>query len=204
MLSVDLEWRGRPVAIDPGTYSYNTKGKFAGALAEAAVHNTITFAGTEPMERIGRFLFLPWPEGEAGFVNDGNGFTARHSGWNRIGVSHYRTILRLGNNGFVVKDEIFCRNPCSARVHWLFQDWPFELEAADARLVLRTDAGKVAMSWTGAPEGIVTLVRADPASARGWQAPHYHQAVPALSLAIDIRLCGRLSLETRFQPIGAD
>ena len=196
---MDLAWRGQPIAIDAGTYSYHTKGKFSGALKEAAVHNTVTFDGLEPMTKAGRFLYLPWPRGDARWNGARDAFTATHDGWARWGVSHRRTVRLLGEDRAEVDDEVTAARPCLARVQWLLADWPYRLDTARQRLVLETPAGAYVVSWKAA-DARVTLVRADAPTARGWWSPCYAQAVPALSLAIEFSFSGGARCVTNFAP----
>lgn len=193
LLHVSLDWRGYPIAIDAGSYSYNAEGPFAGALKSAAVHNTVTFDGAEPMQKVGRFLYLPWPRGHARWADGGEAFVASHDGWDRHGVSHTR-FVQLREGDLVVRDRVSSRAPHQARLHWLLSDLPYEFDGVARRLVLRTAAGAVSFQWS---TGEATLIRADPNSGRGWWSPYYFRAEPALSLAVSFPCSGTAEMETR-------
>ncbi len=60
MLHVDLWWRGHNVALDAGTYSYNAPEPWDNVLAQTAYHNTVTVDDLDQMERVAKFLWLPW------------------------------------------------------------------------------------------------------------------------------------------------
>lgn len=197
LLHVDLEWRGQPIAIDAGTYSYNAPGPFTGALKEAALHNTVTFDGGEPMEKAGRFLFLPWPTGQAGW--EGDIFAASHDGWSRICARHWRRV-RATADGFEVEDCLSGTGRLHARLHWLIADQEYVMDGANSTLRLSTAAGPVTMKWS-APAGFsVTLVRAAPESNRGWWSPYYGHVTPAISLAIEFDFEGEVRVTTNFAP----
>ena len=200
LLHADIEWRGQPIAIDPGTFSYNTTGVFAGAFAEAAVHNSITFGGAEPMEKAGRFLYLPWPAGAAAWDGTGQEFSATHDGWDRRHARHSRRVRSPEPHVFLIEDRLVGRRQGTARLHWLLADYEHELDVAHGRLLLHTPAGVFVAAWQ-VPGARVTLVRADPASARGWWSPHYGQVAPALSLAIEWEFTGDAGVTTRLGPL---
>ncbi len=203
LLHLDLEWRGLPIVHDAGTYSYNTPGVFAGGLKEARVHNTLTFDDAEPLEKAGRFLYLPWPRGRAAWDETTNEFVATHEGWARLGLSHDRRLSRLASDRVVVTDRVRGSGRHRGRLHWLLADLPHRFEPQVNRLILHTPAGDYSVTWavTG---GVATLVRADPDAARGWWAPYYDHAASALSLAIEFDFSAAAEVSTTFGPAWSD
>ncbi len=197
LLHVSIEWREQPIAIDPGTYSYNTPGRFAGAMKEAAVHNTVTFGSEEPMTKLGRFLYLPWPLGAAG-AEGADAFGATHDAWSRLAAGHGRTIRAVGADTFDVEDRLYRARPGRVAVHWLLADYKHQLEPSTLRLA--TPRGAFTLRWRAPTGARVSLVRAEPASNRGWQSPRYGEAVPALSLVIDFEFSGDAMVTTSFGP----
>jgi hypothetical protein len=200
LLHVDLEWRGQPIAIDAGTYSYNTPGPFAGGMKEAALHNTVALDGAEPLEKVGRFLYLPWPGGRAGWNDPTNEFVATHDGWARLGMNHERRLGPAVADRVVVTDRVRGAGRHRGRLQWLLADLPYRFEPAAHRLVLTTPAGDYAVTWS-VPGGTATLVRADPATARGWWSPYYTYAAPALSLVIEFDFSDAIKVSTTFAPV---
>jgi Heparinase II/III-like protein/Heparinase II/III N-terminus len=197
LLHVDLAWRGERIAHDAGTYSYNTPGAFRGAFKKAAVHNTVTFEGCEPMRKAGRFLFLPWPRGEVGWIDEAT-FFATHDGWREHGMRHERIVTVPVSERFVVRDKLEARvGARRARVHWLLADVPHEFQAEHRQLLLRTPVGGFLVTWS---EGEAKLLRADSSSDRGWWSPRYHQAEPALCLTLEVAVSPRACIETIFAP----
>lgn len=197
LLHVDFEWRGIFIAHDVGSYSYNAKGAFHGALKEARVHNTITFGGEEPMTKVSRFLYLPWP---AGRVSE-DVHEATHNGWRAKGCEHRRRVAPISGEGFKVIDSISCRRRERVRLHWLLADWPHEFQPEASRVVLITPSGRQGVTWTAPVGAVATLVRADEGSNRGWWSPHYLEVKPALSLAVEFDLRGEATVETRFEAL---
>lgn len=200
LLHIDIEWRGQSIAIDAGSYSYNSPGRFAGSLKEAAVHNTVTFDGGEPMTKAGRFLYLPWPKGRAAWREQGKEFEASHNGWKKNRAHHLRRVRTL-ESGFEVEDLLTAKVRTRARLHWLLADGEQQLDISTATLRLATPAGCFSLSWKVSANARVTLVRADPHSDRGWASPYYGETVPALSLAIEFEFSGEAQVATTFRPV---
>lgn len=199
MLHTDIEWRGQPIAIDAGTYSYNAQGHFAGALKEARVHNTVTFRDREPMPKAGRFLYLPWPRGSAAWTDEET-FAASHEAWLAFGVTHERRVRGSVGDGFEIEDRLVGGRTTIASLRWLLADHPHELSVGASVLRLLTSEGPFAVAWRVPAGARVTLVRADESSVRGWCSPHYGEAKPALSLAIEFEFDGDARCTTRFSP----
>lgn len=204
MLHVDLEWRDVPVVFDAGTYSYSPGTSARGALADAAVHNTATIDGDEPMRKVSRFLYLPWPRGAAGWDGDARWFEATHDGWGWRDVQHRRRIASPAGERFVVEDRLSGHGPHRVRLHWLLLDAPFQFEPQLSRLTLQTSPGSYRLQWSGLPASArVTVQRADPESSRGWWSPCYQSAEPALSLALEFPFEGDVSVTMSLGPVDA-
>jgi hypothetical protein len=197
MLHVDLTWRGHAIAHDAGTFSYNVAGQFAGALKDASVHNTLTVERQEPLRKVTRFLYLPWPRGEAGWLDDRQTFFGTHNGWRRLGVTHRREIAAVGPSSFEVRDYIASIAKRRVCLHWLLVDVPCRL-GSDI-LQLDTSVGAFTVSW-GGTNIQASIMRADPKSPEGWWAPHYYSAAPAVSLSLHFDVNGELEVITRFTP----
>ena len=140
-LHLDLWWRGLNVAQDAGTYLYNGTPPWENALDGSFVHNTVTVAGQEQMQRAGRFLWLEWAQGQvvSGELN-GEGvwkrLAARHDGYRHLGIYHQRQVCVLAGERWVVVDtvdELLQHNKIARRkskttfrLHWLLPDWPWD------------------------------------------------------------------------------
>jgi len=190
MLHVDLWWRGQNVAVDAGTYGYNAPEPWNNPLAETAYHNTVSVDGSSQMERVGRFMWLPWLRGHSRPTRRSSGgalcyWQGQHDGYQRLKapVVHRRGILRLGGEHWFVVDDLRARRPHRYRLHWLLMDAPYDWDQATRRLTLSTSAGSYTTQLGSlGDDGRCTLRRADEQSPRGWRARYYSQREPALSL----------------------
>jgi hypothetical protein len=160
----------------------------------------MTFDGKEPMRKVGRFLYLPWPRGTAAWQEARKCFSAEHDGWRNVGVTHRREVFTPAAEEFVIADIVNAPEQHFARLHWLLGDWEHSLDIAASRLWLKTPGGGVAVAWSAPNTARVTLVRAEPSSNRGWWSPYYFHAAPALSLTIDFAFRGEIRVQTRFGP----
>lgn len=195
-LHVDLWWRGLNVAVDPGTYSYNANPPWDNALAETVCHNTVTVDGRSQMDRVGRFLWLPWAQGRCTrLVRSPSRALAYwegvHNGYNRLPapVTHRRGLLRLGGDNWVVVDKLQSTSAHDYRLHWLLADLPYAWDTESCRLMLDTSDGPYHVVTGSTGCGVsATVIRADPQSPRGWSSRHYLSKEPALSLAVYTRV----------------
>ncbi|HJQ22301.1 MAG TPA: alginate lyase family protein [Blastocatellia bacterium] len=195
MLHVDLWWRGENIAVDAGTFSYHAPAPWDNELARTAYHNTVAVDGCDQMARAGRFLWLPWLRGcMTDYRRSAGGHLAywqgEHDGYQRLKspVMHRRAVLRVGDECWVVADQLGGEAEHDYRLHWLFADLPFAWDEAQHRLTLHTAAGAYAAHLLGLPRaGRCSIMRADPRSARGWRAAYYFDREPALSLDLQCR-----------------
>ncbi|MBE0699831.1 MAG: alginate lyase family protein, partial [Anaerolineaceae bacterium] len=150
-LHVDLWWKGENIARDSGTYRYTAPLPWDNALAQTAVHNTITVNHQNQMLRAGRFLWLDWAQ--AKLFSPPNIQTetlaAQHNGYAHLGVIHRRVLKRVDPRHWQIADDL--RSTTNPRldisrgklypftIHWLLPDWPWNLD--DSTLTLDHPAG---------------------------------------------------------------
>lgn len=144
-LHLDLWWRGINIALDPGTYLYNTPPPWDNSLARTAVHNTVQLGELDQMTCAGRFLWLDWAQAEivsSQFADDHSlvSLTAQHGGYLRVGALH-RRMVQSREDGWWVKDDLLpcgvrhkTSSPVVARLHWLLPDWPWEIDDSNNQL----------------------------------------------------------------------
>ncbi len=194
MLHVDIWWQGENIAIDPGTYSYNSPPPWNNRFAHTAHHNTVTVDGQDQMERAGRFLWLPWINGKSFGRNvpthgDVSCWNGEHDGYQRLSdpVTHRRGVVRLGANHWLVVDSLSGREPHSYCLNWLFLDAPYELDLTKQSLELATPVGRYRLA-VAASTGVLplNLVRASADSAYGWRSSFYHDREPAISVRAEV------------------
>ena len=195
LLHVDLWWRGQNIALDPGTYSYNGPHPWSNALAGTLYHNTVSVDGRDQMERVSRFLWLPWLRGRLRFfqaISHGSltYLEGEHPGYQRLNppVRHRRGIVRLEEEWWLVIDFLSSRRDHDYRLHWLFQNAPYSWEENAGLLLLRTPAGPYWIRMGGsAGYGAWSLMHGDEKTPRGWSAPYYWYRQPALSVSLTVR-----------------
>jgi len=191
---VDLWWRGLNVALDPGTYSYNAPEPWNNPLAGSAHHNTVTVDGLDQMDRVGRFLWLPWPRASSrGVLRSTTGHLAIWQGTHdayrrrRSGPLHRRSIVLLGGERWLVVDRLIGSRPHRYRLQWLLADTTMAYEKSSGSLVLHFDGGDFHIRIAASADPVeFALVRADDGSPRGWEASAYDHRKPALSLSAEI------------------
>lgn len=190
MLHVDLWWRGQNVALDAGSYSYYAPAPWNKGLGHTAYHNTVTIDGLDQMDRVGRFLWLPWLRSRVRWKQESPGghltyWEGEHFGYQRLKppALHRRGVLRLGDEGWLILDRVTSRVEHCYRLHWLFPAVPYEWDAEAGCLTLHTLVGPYYVQMAPfSGDSTCSLVRSDEHSPRGWRAPYYRYREPALSV----------------------
>jgi hypothetical protein len=159
-LHVDVRLNGKPVVVDPGTFSYNSAPPWNNGLAEARVHNGPMVDGRVRAARGPRFLWLSWPEativraqqaasGRAELVAEAPGV---------------RRSVSVSSDRVVVTDEMIDARATRMRICWLLHP--------EADL-----AGVSCSSPWSMVEGAEDTT--------GWYSPHYGKRIPSRALVID-------------------
>jgi hypothetical protein len=138
-LHLDLWWRGENIARDSGTYLYNGTPPWQNSLATAKVHNTGIVDEKEPMSRAGRFLWLDWAQGmllyhqksEDGLIECISG---EHDGYQELNLHIRRSVIRAGDEFWMVVDDVIGNGRHSLRCGWLLPNDPWELDGASVLL----------------------------------------------------------------------
>jgi len=224
-LHFDLWWRGLNVAQDAGTYLYNADPPWDNALTHTAVHNTVLVDSQEQMTRAGRFLYLDRAQAEIVAqerAEDGSWerLIAQHDGYQRLGVTHQRTVTAHQDDRWIVEDQLLPANrsplsaPRSARLHWLLPDWMYELSHSGLGIRIKSPFG-----WVSISIRVVVGEHVQPATCNlqliragevlygnspahptwGWVSPTYGMKVPALSFSITVNGLLPLTLLTEWK-----
>jgi asparagine synthase (glutamine-hydrolysing) len=194
MLHVDLWWRGINIAMDSGTYSYNTAKPWNNPFAHTPYHNTVTVDGRDQMDRIGTFLWFPWLRGKVrcmkrSSVGHITYWEGSHDGYRRLSssVNHRRGILRLGEESWLVMDQLKGSTLHRYRLNWLFPDIAYRWDEPQGLLTLSTEAGPYCIQMQPLDrKGVYCLICGDDTSPRGWRAPYYAAREPALSVELTV------------------
>ena len=195
-LHVDVSYKGLPISLDGGSYSYNSRERFS-QLGAAAHHNVLVVDNREPMRKFSRFLYLPWPKGRLSIGN--KGITASYECYGNLQISWARTVTPRERGGFEIHDRICGAAGRHLRWHWRLFDGPWgsrkdSLEIHDGRL-------HYAIQWCGTLKVQSRLVRAAESTAWGWWSPHYSGIEPACSLLLDGIGSSEAVLTTAFFPL---
>jgi hypothetical protein len=190
LLHCDVVWRGLRLSRDAGTFSYNAPAPWENGLASTRYHGTVEVDGVSQMDRVARFIWVPWPQCRmTGRGSDpANGcewIDATHDGYARLPdpVTHQRRVVLVGSMAVVVFDRILGRRPHLARLHWLLPDLPAQSGPQPGQFELQRESGRVAVCvGTRDGGGHGGLHRGSPGDARGWESRYYLRLDPALSL----------------------
>lgn len=206
-LHFDL-WRdGRNVARDPGTYRYQADPPWDNALAQARVHNTVTIGGMEPMQPVTRFLWLGWDQGRLlGRWRTADGalemLAAERQGYRSLGISHVRTVVRAGDDLWLVVDDLTrwqrgrpgdMTIPPAAMATWNLPDWLFALDGRMLTLEVPGEAKPLRVQPSAGQAGLYragqlvagTGVQPDLLT-WGWWSRTYGHKEPGLLLAVEV------------------
>jgi hypothetical protein len=191
LLHLDVWWKGVNVLRDSGSFSYNLDPwdrHFPGTSA----HNTVEVGGADQMVKGRRFTWTHLAAGSlrrfvSGFGPEIDLFEGEHDGYRRLACRalHRRAVLRLGERGWLVVDDVLGRDEVPLRLLWHLADVPATLKGRRAELV--TSAGPVSILLTAdGPPPAVRLARgAVQPRPLGWQSLRYGErtAAPALEVA---------------------
>ncbi len=187
---VDLWSDGTNLAIDPGTFSYNGQGKYAGVpLALSRYHNSVLINDREPAKQLGPFLFDRWPQSKlAHFGSSKSGRSSLLQGYRTDRtvasgeVIHRRAIGQFPGDFWLIIDQIDCPSPVATRLHWLI----------DSRFCRNTNLNRWeladhAQAWmlqieSSTPKSTMNEKMGCEQTPRGWFANRYLSCRPALSL----------------------
>jgi hypothetical protein len=127
-------------------------------------------------------------------------FRATHDGYGRDAQIE-RSITSPSTGVFEVSDKIIVRQPRHVRIHWLLTDADWQLDAAAGTVSAKLPEGNFTLTWQcSQPASAASLVRADPASTRGWWSPAYGVKAAAVSFELLYDISAKLEVTTRFSP----
>jgi asparagine synthase (glutamine-hydrolysing) len=198
-LHVDLWWRGENIACDAGTYLYSGEGIWRNGLAHTPAHNTVIVDHKDQMKMVSRFTWTDWARGKV-LRHDEKLWQGEHDGYQRLAdpVHHKRTILSLGEDRWLIMDQLNGKQNHHYALHWLLCDGEYGVQDAPrgyapAKFGIWLDVLDSKLSDSkvfiqmGLTEGNVnfSIVRADPNSTRGWHSRYYGHKEPAISVMLE-------------------
>jgi hypothetical protein len=180
--ALSILWRrgGRDMLIDPGTYTYTGDPAWRAYFRGTAAHNTVTVDEQDQAVQETAFQWSrPYATELVRSEQRGNGevaLLARHDGYARLGVEHWRGVCSLEGGGWLIWDHLTGRG-----VHRLDLHWHLGVEVdegQDGALLLGRDPAASLVVAGGA----LTLLRGETAPLRGWRSRRYGQKEPSVTL----------------------
>lgn len=194
-LHVDLWWKGINVLCDAGTYLYNGTPPWNNGLATSTVHNTVSVDNLDQMTAYSRFLWLDWSRGNV-HHHDDSYWEGSHDGYLRLKspVACRRAIQRLGNDAWLIADELSSDKPHNYRLHWLLPKFPYNIYQ-DA-VSLETNNGYLFLYFSQS----VGFRPPEEGQTEGWRSTTYAEKQPALSFTLSTTTESSIVFWTVFSP----
>jgi hypothetical protein len=182
-LSLALVIEGRPLLIDPGTYTYTMDAAMRDRMRSTSSHNTITLDGRSQSQPDGPFHWWSTVDARVVTCRCNPAFDvieAAHDGY--LPARHRRTVVRAAEAGWLIVDAIIdAGRRHSAEACWHF-DPAWHLTRVDERLrAAHADGASVWVLYGG---GAVTMAHpGDPGA--GCYAPVYGQLVATTTVRLN-------------------
>jgi hypothetical protein len=127
-LSIALTLDGNPIFVDAGTYTYYIEKEWRKYFVSTLAHNTICIDNVNQAEYIGPTMWLQHYDVEVLNAKQQAELeiaSARHSGYNKIGCSHERTVeFNREKEIFVITDQVIVNKES----HKILQPWQLHPE----------------------------------------------------------------------------
>lgn len=171
-LSFILHVDGKPVLVDPGTFTYHTHKDLRAYFVSTIAHNTVCVNGKNQANQAGPTMWLNHYKAKVVSCDEKSGeVVATHNGYASDGVTHMRKIqFNRDKNEFMIVDTLRCEKVATVEI-------PFHLHP---EMTVRLDGRMVALDVPGArrvlielDEKLTYMVRDD-----GWYSEHFGEKVP--------------------------
>jgi Heparinase II/III-like protein/Heparinase II/III N-terminus len=192
-LSFTLSVAGRPMLIDPGTYSYHTQPRWRDYFRGTSAHNTLAIDHLDQSVPGGAFLWSRHASTRClvfALGPDHERIVAEHDGYRRLPdpVTHRREILyQPAARVISVTDRIRCTSAHDVEIYWHF--------AQECRVTLEGDAARatrdgiwVVLRWPAPLHA--TLLRGSVDPIQGWISHRFDEKVPTDTLVVSGRVAG--------------
>ncbi len=181
----------RPLAIDPGTFTYTMSREWRDRLRSSAWHNTLTLDGRSQSVPDGPFHWRSAATArEQASERDEEYwfFEGVHDGY--LPLVHRRRVAALGSGCLVVVDTVLGTGDHRAEVHWHpHETWRARQEAEDVIVLDHERGGSCQLATPGNTPAILV---ADEATGLGWRSPAYGSLLPCTT--VRLVAAGRLPL----------
>lgn len=211
-LHVDVWFAGSSLAIDPGTYRYNADLHWSVIpLALGKHHNVINCGETDLAKRVGRFLYVPWPQAEIDAKlesNDGGSTMVAAKFGRSIGqIHHWHRTLRVDEKCVEVIDQVHCHRDSKIHLNWQLVDGEIQSSGKISKgaghwVRWHTDVGLAELKVQAVlpKESCRVAMQRATATAAGWYAPRYGELAPCHSImtAFDCADETRVQINSQF------
>ena len=172
-LAVTLDLGGKPVLLDPGTFAYNMGAEWRRYFRGTRAHNTVTVDEADQSIQAGTFLWSASYRAEL-LAADAERLLARHTGYRRSGITHWRGLLLRGD-ALLVWDLLEGGGEHQFDLHWHLGLIPVAL--GDGRFGLEKHHMRLQGGEVSAHAGELT-------PPLGWVAPTYGKRRPTTTVRV--------------------
>jgi hypothetical protein len=200
-LAFTLSVAGKPILVDPGTFSYSAM-PWRRYFRSTAAHNTVVIDGRDQSEFGGSFLWLEHANAVVDTfyaAGDEQTLTAHHDGYRRLSdpVRHRRTWRYTAGVATVgITDELACSSTHSVAIYWHFA--PECAVAVEGNSVVANREGvRVVLRC---PNGLApTLVTGSEEPPLGWLSAGFDTKVPATTAVFGGQIAGNAIFRTELR-----
>lgn len=202
-LSLQLSVGGRPVLVDPGTYSYHGPLAWREHFRSTRAHNTVEVDGTSQSVSGGRFMWVRHAGARClAFDDDGSvqrcaGRLDRYAGVPGE-VSHQRSVHYHRHSGLIeVSDRLEGRGSHTLALHWhIAPEVQVDMSGGEVRLC--TPTHEILLELPG--EGRVERLQARDDSPQAWVSTRYERREPSSVIRVTLEAAALpLELTTRIR-----
>ena len=202
-LAFTLSVGGKPMLVDPGTFSYSTQ-PWRRYFRSTAAHNTVVVDDQDQSGYGGSFLWLEHANAVVETFRasgDEQTLTAHHDGYRRLSdpVRHRRTWrYTAGIANLAVTDELACSGAHSIAIYWHFAPECAVVVDADTVVASREDV-RVTIGCRDGSQGTLKpeIVRAREEPPLGWFSKGFDVKEPAPTAVFAGKIEGNAILRTR-------
>ena len=209
-LHVDLWYHGYNIALDAGTFQYNSPPPWDNGLAQTMVHNTVMINEKNQMYRAGRFLWLDWAQSKIVDQRD-NLICAEHYGYRKLRAVHQRTLKRISTQKWEIVDLVFSpylsKDEYKIDLHWLLPNWPprftgniclLSAPFGSVMLDISSEIKTITSKFTFYKKGRPISGNGQEEPLLGWFSPTYGLKIPALSIRYSVTRALPVTITSRF------
>ncbi len=185
MLHMDLWWRGINVLRDSGSYIYFDPDEHWNMyFLSTSAHNTVVVGNVDQMIKGPRFRWFSLVESRfIGHVQHGQIelWQGEHYGYGRLPckATHRRTICRIGNDYWLIVDDIIGHGQADVRLFWHLADFPCRLEDKTVKMDANGDEVRLFVDSSSRNMDVRLERGLDNQRRMGWQSLYYGQRTSA-------------------------